>query len=64
MRLRRECGIWELFVPGLGAGELYKFEVRTPQGELLLKADPFAFRGELRPGTASIVQDFTDWPST
>ena len=56
MRLRRECGIWELFVPGLGLGELYKFEVRTPQGELLLKADPFAFRCELRPGTASIVQ--------
>lgn len=56
MRLRRECGIWELFVPALGAGELYKFEIRTPQGELLLKADPFAFRSELRPGTASIVQ--------
>jgi 1,4-alpha-glucan branching enzyme len=56
MRLRRECGIWELFVPGLGAGELYKFEIRTPEGELLLKADPFAFRSELRPGTASIVQ--------
>ncbi len=56
MRLRRECGIWELFVPGLGVGEPYKFEVRTLQGELLLKADPFAFRSELRPGTASIVQ--------
>ncbi len=56
MRLRRECGIWELFVPGLGVGEPYKFEVRTPQGELLLKADPFAFFCELRPGTASIVQ--------
>jgi len=56
MRLRRECGIWELFVPGLGVGEPYKFEVRTPQGELLLKADPFAFFSELRPGTASIVQ--------
>ena len=56
MRLRRESGIWELFVPGLGVGELYKFEIRTHSGELLLKADPFAFRSELRPGTASIVQ--------
>jgi len=56
MRLRRECGVWELFVPGLGVGELYKFEIRTPLGELLLKADPMAFRSELRPGTASIVQ--------
>ena len=56
MRLRRESGIWELFVPDLGVGELYKFEIRTQTGELLLKADPFAFRSELRPGTASIVQ--------
>ncbi len=56
MRLRRECGVWELFVPGVGQGALYKFEIRTPEGELLLKADPFAFRAELRPGTASIVQ--------
>ena len=56
MRLRRECGVWELFVPGIGRGELYKFEIRTTAGDLLLKADPMAFRSELRPGTASIVQ--------
>ena len=56
MRLRRECGVWELFMPGVDQGALYKFEIRTTEGELLLKADPFAFRSELRPGTASIVQ--------
>jgi 1,4-alpha-glucan branching enzyme len=56
MRLRRECGIWELFLPGVGAGALYKFEVRTPDGNVLpLRADPYALQAELRPGTASVV---------
>ncbi|KWB64006.1 glycogen-branching enzyme [Burkholderia ubonensis] len=55
MRLRRECGVWEIFVPHAAVGDLYKFEIKTRDGELLLKADPFAFRAELRPGTASIV---------
>ncbi|MBL0311298.1 MAG: 1,4-alpha-glucan branching protein GlgB [Holophagaceae bacterium] len=49
-------GFWEAFVPGLGQGELYKFELHGPDGALLpLKADPFAFRCERAPGTASIV---------
>ncbi|MEN9473640.1 MAG: hypothetical protein RIS48_360 [Pseudomonadota bacterium] len=56
MRLRRECGVWELFLPGLAAGALYKFELLTQQGELLLKADPYGLRAELRPRTASVVQ--------
>lgn len=56
MRLRRECGIWETFAPGLGAGELYKFEIITTSGERLLKSDPYAFRCQLRPDTASVVQ--------
>jgi len=50
-------GIWELFIPHLQPGELYKFEIKNPQGRLMsLKADPFAFRCETPPGTASIVQ--------
>ncbi len=56
MRLRRECGIWELFIPGLGVGALYKFELIGADGELLLKSDPYALRAELRPRTASVVQ--------
>ena len=56
MRLRPECGIWEIFIPAVARGELYKFEIRTRDGEILSKADPMAFRSELRPGTASIVQ--------
>ncbi len=56
MRKRIECGTWELFLPGLGAGEVYKFEIKGPQGELLpLKADPFAFAAEHPPRTASVV---------
>jgi 1,4-alpha-glucan branching enzyme len=56
MRLRRECGIWELFIPGVAAGVPYKYELRTPAGQVLpLKADPYALQAELRPSTASIV---------
>ncbi len=56
MRKRVECGVWELFVPDLAAGEIYKFELLGPSGELLpLKADPFAFAAEHPPATASVV---------
>jgi 1,4-alpha-glucan branching enzyme len=56
MRFRHECGVWELFVPGVGPGTLYKFEIKGPGGELLpLKADPYAFYAERPPRTASIV---------
>ena len=55
MRLRPECGVWEIFVPHMTAGDLYKYEIKTQKGELLLKADPMAFRSELRPKSASIV---------
>ena len=57
MRALGGSGIWELFVPGVGDGERYKFEIRAQSGELLVKADPFAFRTELPPQTASIVHD-------
>jgi 1,4-alpha-glucan branching enzyme len=50
-----DSGIWWLFVPHLKEGTTYKFEIITPQGDHLLRADPYAFRSELRPGTASIV---------
>ncbi|HEY4439494.1 MAG TPA: 1,4-alpha-glucan branching protein GlgB [Candidatus Elarobacter sp.] len=56
MRLRREAGVWELFLPAVGAGARYKYELLGPRGELLpLKADPFAFRSEKRPANASVV---------
>lgn len=60
MRSLGQSGIWELFVPGLSAGARYKFEIKTQEGEILLKADPFAFSSELRPATASVVADLTE----
>ncbi len=56
MRVRGGTGVWELFIPGLGEGENYKFEIRTQASTIpMLKADPYAFGSELRPKTASIV---------
>jgi 1,4-alpha-glucan branching enzyme len=56
MRLRRECGVWELFLPGVGAGARYKYEILGPGGDLLpAKADPYGFAAERRPATASVV---------
>ncbi|MCO5761001.1 MAG: 1,4-alpha-glucan branching protein GlgB, partial [Chromatiaceae bacterium] len=57
MRLRPGSGIWELFVPGLDEGDLYKFEILARNGNLFLKIDPFAFHTEVPPGTASVVYD-------
>jgi 1,4-alpha-glucan branching enzyme len=58
MRLRRDTGIWEIFVPDVGPGVAYKFEIKGQGGTLLpLKADPFAFASEMRPKTASRVAD-------
>ena len=55
MRRLGSSGIWELFVPGIQQGMLYKFELKTQEGMLRPKTDPFAFAMELRPGTASQV---------
>ena len=58
MRLRAECGVWEIFMPGLAEGMLYKYEILAKGGRLMaLKADPFAFFCEQAPGTAGIVYD-------
>src|SRR5229473_7093153 len=56
MRNRLAGGFWEIFVPGLKVGELYKYELLGPDGTLLpLKADPHAEQAEPPPGTASVV---------
>lgn len=57
-RLKPETmGIYELFIPGLQEGELYKYLIETKDGKRLYKADPYANYAELRPGTASAVAD-------
>jgi 1,4-alpha-glucan branching enzyme len=55
MRSLGASGVWELFIPDVGDGAHYKYEIRTQTGELRLKADPVAFEAELHPGTNSIV---------
>jgi 1,4-alpha-glucan branching enzyme len=57
MRSRGGSGVWELFIPDLHPGLIYKYEIRTRGGSILLKCDPLAFCSELRPGTASVVFD-------
>jgi alpha-1,4-glucan:alpha-1,4-glucan 6-glycosyltransferase len=57
MRRFGQSGVWEVFVPGAGEGDFYKFEIRAPGGSVFLKSDPFAFRSETPPKSASIVFD-------
>ncbi|MFP5299350.1 MAG: 1,4-alpha-glucan branching protein GlgB [Actinomycetota bacterium] len=64
MRLLGSSGIWELFLPDVGPGDIYKFELITADGRLILKTDPFAFRTEVPPNNAAVVHEsaypFTD----
>ena len=58
MRLRQSAGVWELFVPRVGAGALYKYEIVGPAGDVLpWRADPVAWATEVPPQTASRVDD-------
>ena len=57
-----DSGIWEVFVPRVTGGEVYKYAIRTGSGKVLDKADPYAFRTELRPRTGSVVSPLNyDW---
>jgi 1,4-alpha-glucan branching enzyme len=55
MRSMGSGGIWELFLPDVGDGQRYKYEILSSEGELLLKADPYAQETEIPPKTASVV---------
>ena len=59
MRNRGFSGIWELFIPELKDGDLYKFVIKQQHGKVVEKADPFGNAFELRPGTSSIVKDLS-----
>ena len=56
-----DSGIWNLFIPGIQDGSLYKYLIYTPQGKILYKADPYGFSSEFRPGTASMVSNLDDY---
>jgi 1,4-alpha-glucan branching enzyme len=63
MRRRGATGVWEIFVPGLGEGTTYKYEIKGPGGQVLpLKADPVGFGSEHPPANASVVRTVRgDW---
>jgi len=54
-------GIWELFIPGLTQGMLYKYAIRQYNGELAYKADPYGFYCEVKPKTASIIWELSGY---
>jgi len=63
LRSTGSTGVWEIFLPDLGQGEVYKFEVRgRHDGYVVQKSDPYGFAAEMRPKTASVVWDVTRFP--
>ena len=62
MRVLGSSGVFEIFIPEIRPGALYKYELVTPEGMLRVKSDPFAFKMEQYPGTASIVEAEPDYP--
>lgn len=55
MRFHLKSGVWEIFIPQARLGQCYKYEILGADGVVRLKADPYAFKSELRPNTASII---------
>ncbi|AJE47782.1 1,4-alpha-glucan branching protein GlgB [Celeribacter indicus] len=61
MRRRGATGVWEFFMPGIGEGEAYKYEILGAHGELHLKSDPVGFGAQHPPETASVVRDISGY---
>ena len=61
MRKHISCGVWDIFIPGIDEGEIYKYEVKTQEDYILVKSDPLAFWSEVRPKTASVVYDLNHY---
>lgn len=55
MRVLGSSGVWEIFIPGVIENDIYRFEIKTKNDDILLKSDPYAFYTEMRPANASIV---------
>ncbi|WP_027340431.1 1,4-alpha-glucan branching protein GlgB [Halonatronum saccharophilum] len=60
MRVLGPSGVWEIFIPGIKEGDLYRFEIKSKSNDILLKSDPYANYSELRPANASIVYNLDD----
>lgn len=61
MERLNEEGIWTVFIPEIAEGTIYKYEILSKNGDILLKSDPYAFYSELRPNTASVVYDLSGY---
>ncbi len=61
MHKLEDCGIWEVFIPGVEKWDKYKYAITTTKGDVLYKADPYAFHAEIRPGNASKVADIDNY---
>ncbi len=59
--LKRNGGIWECFLPAIGAGSIYKYVITGPHGHRVMKADPYGFYSELPPRNASVVYDLDQY---
>lgn len=64
MRKDYESGVFDLFIPGVFEGAIYKYEIKCKGGLPILKSDPYAFGAELRPNTASVVRDISKFKWT
>jgi 1,4-alpha-glucan branching enzyme len=58
---RVEPGVWELFIPDIGVGAAYKYEIKNTDGHIYEKSDPYGFQQEIRPKTASVVADLSTY---
>jgi 1,4-alpha-glucan branching enzyme len=62
MRKHPDAGLWEIFIPGLGEGTIYKYEIKSLHNNYMVeKADPYGFFSEMRPRTASVVADLDSY---
>ncbi|MDD7402939.1 MAG: 1,4-alpha-glucan branching protein GlgB [Butyribacter sp.] len=61
MRTLEVSGVYELFIPGVQVGSIYKYQILTRTGDILMKSDPYANCAELRPNNASVVTDIRDY---
>ncbi len=59
MKKHSNFGIWELFIPDMTPNQNYKFSIESPNGEIALKCDPFAFYSQVRPDNASVTTDLS-----
>jgi len=57
MKRIENSGVWELFIPGIGQNQIYKYAIGTSSKDVLMKSDPYAYYSEFRPATASVIYD-------